>query len=50
VVVTTVAQWSQDHLGVDATTGLSTLDWLTIPQQRLLGVVAGAVHADPTAR
>jgi hypothetical protein len=26
--------------------GLSTLDWLTVPQQRLLGVVAGAVHAD----
>jgi hypothetical protein len=46
VTVTTLAQWSQDHLGVDATAGLTTLDWLTIPQHRLLGVVAGAVHAD----
>jgi len=46
VTVTTLADWSLAHLGVDATTGLSTLDWLTVPQQRLLGVVAGAVHAD----
>ena len=46
VTVTTLAQWTQDHLGVDATSGLTTLDWLTIPQQRLLGVVGGAVHAD----
>lgn len=46
VTVTTLEQWSTDHLGVDATVGLSTRDWLTIPQQRLLGVVAGAVHAD----
>ena len=27
---------------------MSTLDWLLTPQQRLLGVVAGAVHADQT--
>jgi hypothetical protein len=47
VTVTTLADWSVGHLGVDATAGLSTLDWLTVPQQRLLGVVAGAVHADP---
>lgn len=47
VGVTTLAAWCQDHLGVDATAGLSTRDWLTVPQQRLLGVVAGAVHADP---
>jgi hypothetical protein len=25
---------------------MSALDWLLTPQQRLLGVVAGAVHAD----
>ena len=46
VTVTTLPQWCGEHLGVDATSGLSTLDWLTIPQQRLLGVVAGTVHAD----
>jgi len=46
VTVTTVAEWSEDHLGVDATAGLTALDWLTIPQSRLLGAVAGAVHAD----
>jgi hypothetical protein len=27
---------------------MSTLDWLLTPQQRLLGVLAGAVHADET--
>jgi hypothetical protein len=47
VTVTTLADWALGHLGVDATAGLSTRDWLTVPQQRLLGVVAGAVHADP---
>ena len=46
VTVTTVPRWSVDHLGVDATDGFSDLDWLVTPQQRLLGVVAGAVHAD----
>lgn len=46
VIATTLPEWCGEQLGVDATTGLSTLDWLSIPQQRLLGVVAGAVHAD----
>ena len=46
VTVTTLPEWSVEHLGVDATTGLSTPDWLSIPHQRLLGVVAGAVYAD----
>jgi hypothetical protein len=46
VTVTTLTTWSLEHLGVDARSGLTMLDWLTIPQQRLLGVVAGAVHAD----
>jgi hypothetical protein len=48
VTVTTVERWLVEHLGVDATAGMSTLDWLLTPQQRLLGVVAGAVHADET--
>jgi hypothetical protein len=46
VNVTTLPAWSLEHLGVDATSGMSTLDWLLTPQQRLLGVVAGAVYAD----
>lgn len=46
VTVTTLPQWLVDQLGVDATAGMSVLDWLLTPQQRLLGVVAGAVHAD----
>lgn len=46
VTVTTLGRWLVEQLGVDATAGMSTLDWLLTPQQRLLGVVAGAVHAD----
>jgi hypothetical protein len=46
VTVTTLPAWLRDHLGVDASAGMSTVDWLVTPQQRLLGVVAGAVHAD----
>lgn len=46
VTVTTVADWLVDLLGFDATTKPSTTDWLLTPQQKLLGVVAGAVYAD----
>ncbi len=46
VTVTTTRLWSLEHLGVDATAGLTMLDWLLTPQQRLLGVVGGAVYAD----
>ncbi|MEP6851445.1 MAG: DUF4037 domain-containing protein [bacterium] len=46
VAVDTAAGWSLAHLGVDATAGMSTTDWLLTPQQRLLGVVAGVVYAD----
>lgn len=46
VVLGTLPLWLVDHLGVDATAELSVLDWLLTPQQRLLGVVAGAVYAD----
>jgi hypothetical protein len=48
VTVTTLGRWLVEHLGVDATAGMSMLDWLLTPQQRLLGVVAGVVHADET--
>lgn len=46
VMVTTLRSWSVEWLGVDATLGLSDLDWVVTPQQRLLGVTAGPVHAD----
>lgn len=46
VTVTTLPTWLHGQLGVDATADLRTRDWLLTPQQRLLGVVAGAVHAD----
>lgn len=46
VSVTTLPAWVLDQLGVDATAGMSSADWLLVPQQRLLGVVAGAVYAD----
>lgn len=46
VTVTTLASWLVGHLGVNATAGMSVLDWLLAPQQKLLGVVAGAVYAD----
>ena len=46
VTVTTLPDWLRSQLGVDASAGFTTLDWLLAPQQRLLGVVAGAVHAD----
>ncbi|ADB31930.1 hypothetical protein Kfla_2865 [Kribbella flavida DSM 17836] len=46
VTVSTVAGWLVDHLGFDASAGISTPDWLITPQQKLLGVVAGRVYAD----
>lgn len=46
VTVTTLPTWLIEHLGVDATAGMTVLDWVLTPQQRLLGVVAGAVYAD----
>jgi hypothetical protein len=40
-------RWLSDHLGFDVAGELSPADWLVIPQQRLLEVVAGPVLADP---
>lgn len=48
VAVTTLGDWLIKYLGVDATAGMSTRDWLLTPQQRLLGVTAGAVYSDET--
>ena len=44
--VPTFSTWLREQIGVDASGGMSTVDWLVTPQQRLLGVVSGAVHAD----
>jgi hypothetical protein len=49
VTVNTLPVWLVDVLGVDATAGMSDLDWLITPQQRLLGVVGGAVYATTLA-
>ena len=48
VTVTSLPAWLVEQLGVDATRGMRRRDWLLTPQQRLLGVVAGAVYADDT--
>lgn len=42
--------WLTGQLGATPGPGLSTMDWLATPQQRLLGVVRGAVFADPDGR
>lgn len=46
VTITSESRWLVDQIGVDASVEMSVLDWLLTPQQRLLGVVAGAVYAD----
>jgi hypothetical protein len=46
VTVTTLPEWLFEQLGVDATRGMGVADWLATPQQRLLGVIGGAVYAD----
>jgi hypothetical protein len=50
VVVRRPRDWLLEHLGVDATAPLGTLDWLTTPQQKLLGVTAGPVFHDDDGR
>jgi hypothetical protein len=46
VHVTPLRPWLLDTLGLDPRDGLSALDWLVLPQQRLLGVTRGAVYRD----
>ena len=46
VTVTTLPAWLLGHLGVDATRSWAGTDWLVTPQQRLLGVVSGAIYVD----
>ncbi|MPZ97304.1 MAG: DUF4037 domain-containing protein [Propionibacteriales bacterium] len=46
VVVETLPDWLTGQLGLDASRPLSSIDWLLLPQQQLLGVVGGQVYAD----
>lgn len=48
VTVTPLREWCAGQLGVVPSDGLSALDWLLIPQQKLLESTKGAVYADPT--
>ena len=48
VVMTTLPAWLEGELGWDlGEWELSAVDWLLIPQTRLLGITQGAVFADP---
>jgi hypothetical protein len=47
VHVVPLADWLRAQLGCNPLAELTFVDWLTIPQQRLLGVVRGAVYHDP---
>jgi len=46
VDVTTVARFTRDYLGVDATASIPERAWVTIPSQRLRTVRAGRVFRD----
>ena len=46
VEVTTLDRWLTHWLGYDARGGLTIVDWLVTPQQRLLEIVGGAVYHD----
>jgi hypothetical protein len=46
VDVVALGDWLSTRLGCNPLDGLSLLDWLVVPQQRLLGVVRGAVYND----
>lgn len=46
VTVQTTRSLLADHLGIDNAEKLSPADWLTLPEQRLLTLTAGAVYHD----
>lgn len=48
VDVRPLGEWLERQLGYDARTGLTTLQWLTTPQQLLLEVTGGEVFWDGT--
>jgi hypothetical protein len=48
VVIATLPAWLEGQVGWDlGRHELTSVDWLLIPQTRLLGITAGAVFADP---
>ena len=48
VTVSTLDDWLGRQLGCNPLDEMTFVDWLTIPQQHLLGVVRGAVYHDAT--
>jgi hypothetical protein len=46
ITVTTIRQFFHEYMRLDPFTVPTVYDWLTIPQQKLLGVTSGAVFAD----
>jgi Domain of unknown function (DUF4037) len=48
VTVTPLTDWLRAQLGCNPLEQFTFADWLTIPQQRLLGVTRGAVYHDET--
>ncbi len=46
VDIFTIKSFLENRLGIDATKKLKTVDWLLMPQQRLLAVTSGAVFQD----
>ena len=47
VEITSIADFLSRYLGRDSVTGIGLLDWLVIPDERLLELTAGAVFHDP---
>lgn len=47
VEITTIGSFLQRYLAVSSVAGLTLLDWLTFPEQRLLELTAGEVFHDP---
>ena len=47
VSVVSLEEWFEFHLGFDPQEGITVQNWLTTPQQLLLGVTEGAVFHDP---
>jgi hypothetical protein len=47
VEITTVDRFLMRHIAVSSVAGLTLLDWLTFPEQRLLELTAGEVFHDP---
>jgi hypothetical protein len=48
VRVAALSDWTRGELGIDPSQGLRSVDWLLIPQQKLLEVTSGAVYRDET--